>query len=138
MLAADLKDDPPNTSQAELSVTPIPDGADTEVDGAFMRNAPSTLELSSGDRLAAHCRRNWRRSAAEWPARTRVLESPTSFYEVFRYSPPSPACGSRGHSGWIHSPLGGHAIGRALEAASDIAEGSSRQGMYKVLLRRQK
>ena len=51
MLAADLKDDPPNTSQAELSVTPIPDGADTEVDGAFMRNAPSTLELSPGDHV---------------------------------------------------------------------------------------
>lgn len=34
-----------------MSVTSIPDGADIEVDGAFMRNAPSTLELSSGDHV---------------------------------------------------------------------------------------
>lgn len=50
--AADVKDDPPATnSQARVSVTSNPDGADIEVDGAFMGNAPSTLELAPGDHV---------------------------------------------------------------------------------------
>jgi PEGA domain len=39
--------DPP--AQAHLSVTSIPDGADIEVDGSFMGNAPSSLQLQPGD-----------------------------------------------------------------------------------------
>lgn len=34
-----------------MSVTSNPDGADIEVDGAFMGNAPSTLELAPGDHV---------------------------------------------------------------------------------------
>ena len=50
--AADVKDEPPgNNSQARVSVTSNPDGADIEVDGAFMGNAPSTLELARGDHI---------------------------------------------------------------------------------------
>jgi hypothetical protein len=39
--------DPP--AQARLSVTSIPDGADIEIDGSFMGNAPSSLQLQPGD-----------------------------------------------------------------------------------------
>jgi len=39
----------PATSTAHLSVSSIPDGADIEIDGSFMGNAPSSLQLQPGD-----------------------------------------------------------------------------------------
>jgi hypothetical protein len=40
--------DPPGPSTGKLSIVSIPDGADIEVDGAFMGNAPSDVQLSDG------------------------------------------------------------------------------------------
>jgi hypothetical protein len=39
----------PSVSGAHLSITSIPDGADIEIDGSFMGNAPSSLQLQAGD-----------------------------------------------------------------------------------------
>jgi hypothetical protein len=40
---------PSATASTELTLTSAPDGADIEVDGAFVGNTPSTLTLASGD-----------------------------------------------------------------------------------------
>ncbi|MGE5321581.1 MAG: PEGA domain-containing protein [Actinomycetota bacterium] len=38
-----------DTAGASLSITSVPEGADIEIDGAFMGNAPSSLQLRPGD-----------------------------------------------------------------------------------------
>jgi hypothetical protein len=40
---------PPTTATGKLSITTIPDGADIEVDGSFVGNAPSEVQLPDGD-----------------------------------------------------------------------------------------
>src|SRR6185437_16177531 len=39
----------PNAAGTRLSITSVPEGADIEIDGAFMGNAPSSLQLQPGD-----------------------------------------------------------------------------------------
>jgi PEGA domain-containing protein len=39
----------PVAANAHLAIVSIPDGADIEIDGAFMGNAPSSLQLQPGD-----------------------------------------------------------------------------------------
>jgi hypothetical protein len=41
---------PAAVSTAKLSITSVPDGADIEIDGDFVGNTPSDLEVASGDR----------------------------------------------------------------------------------------
>jgi hypothetical protein len=41
--------DPPPPATGKLSVVSIPDGADIEVDGNFVGNAPSDIQLTDGD-----------------------------------------------------------------------------------------
>jgi hypothetical protein len=40
---------PASPSTAKLSVVSVPDGADIEVDGSFVGNTPSDLQLLEGD-----------------------------------------------------------------------------------------
>lgn len=44
---------PPAASGARLVITSVPPGADIEIDGAFMGNAPSSLQLQPGDHKIA-------------------------------------------------------------------------------------
>jgi PEGA domain-containing protein len=44
-----INSQPAASSGASLSITSVPDGADIEIDGAFMGNAPSSLQLRPGD-----------------------------------------------------------------------------------------
>jgi hypothetical protein len=39
----------PSASSGKLSISSLPDGADIEVDGSFVGNAPSDLQLAEGD-----------------------------------------------------------------------------------------
>ena len=48
-VATTSANDPDPGAGARLSITSLPDGADIEIDGAFMGNAPSSLELQPGD-----------------------------------------------------------------------------------------
>jgi len=45
--------DPPAPATGKLSIVSIPDGADIEVDGNFVGNAPSDIQLTDGDHTVA-------------------------------------------------------------------------------------
>lgn len=56
--------DPNSASRAKLNISSNPEGADIEIDGAFVGNAPSVLELQPGDHtviLKKNGYRNWER-----------------------------------------------------------------------------
>ena len=41
----------PTVSTGKLSIVSTPDGADIEIDGNFVGNAPSTLQIAEGDHM---------------------------------------------------------------------------------------
>ena len=49
MRSADLRSDDPANGRGKLTIASNPEGAEIEVDGAFMGNAPAVLELEPGD-----------------------------------------------------------------------------------------
>lgn len=59
----------PAASGARLVITSVPSGADIEIDGAFMGNAPSSLQLQPGDHKVAVKKSGYK----DWQRTLRVM-----------------------------------------------------------------